>query len=176
MVGWLVPSVGSSLLLSPHSSNQITTITVSTINTETDIIYYRHHHHHNHHHCYYYYYRKLQHMRSRMKRRQRHASLAKSFFWFSRWLPSASWISILMNKRVKKANMRQLAKFHCDQSIVIHCWDRAIYWFVSKWRHRHLGFVTIGVLRPPTKGTWWFLSLSKIQSEVMLKFQLYAKF
>ena len=71
---------------------------------------------------------------------------------------------IFNGRRLKKAELRRLAKF--DRNRSKRGRHMAIFQFFEMAAVRHLGFV-ICVFGPPTKGIWWSLSLCKIWLESM---------
>ena len=67
-------------------------------------------------------------------------------------------IQILPAGTLGRPNLRKPAKFHQDRPI--RCWDMANFRFFKMAAVRHFGFV-VNVFKPPTKSTWWSLSLCK---------------
>ena len=83
------------------------------------------------------------------------------FYCFPKWRPPPSWISkiqFLAADTLERPNVRKPAKFH--QYRPIRCWDMANFRFFKMAAVRHFGFV-VSVFGPPTKSTWWSLSLCK---------------
>jgi len=78
--------------------------------------------------------------------------------------------SIFIGCRCPGAELHHRAKFR--QNPPIHCGDIAIFRFFKMAAVCHLGFVW-GLFGPPTKGTWWSLSLYKIWLQSMQYFQKY---